>query len=262
MVYCPKCKTEYEDHAHMCADCEVELVPNLEEYTYMKDLIRVKSNDSEELLKYLDYSGISKVETIEEGDTLLIKVAQEDYEKAVTYLKVYIHEHMEEEDEEDYYFDEYSSEEIDVDATVSDMNSTVLTFGVVGVGILVLTALNYLDIVSLRGFNKNMITIVFGLLGATFVAIAIHTNKKIDDAKEKGSSKESILADMVIAYKEKYSMTSFYKDHRIKTKDVDEGALYFLVFDVLKKEVKKMYPEAEDVMINTVVERLYDEIEE
>ena len=53
MQYCPKCKTEYEDHADMCVDCDLQLVPNLEEHTYMKELVRVKKADSEKMLKYL-----------------------------------------------------------------------------------------------------------------------------------------------------------------------------------------------------------------
>ncbi len=260
MQYCPKCKTEYEDHATMCVDCEVALVPNLEEHTFMKDLVRVKINDSENMIKYLEYSGITKYEKVKEKDTYLLKVAQEDYEKAVTYLNVFIHENMEETDPEDYYLDEYTSEVVDTKAKVSDMKSTVLTFGFVGTGILLLAFLNFFDIVPIPGFNKLMLTIVFGVLGVIFVGIAVKTQAGIGDAAEQVNSKEAELDDMATGYKFKYSMENFYKEHKIKTDGLDEGALYFLVFDLLKKEVKKMYPKAADTIINTVVERLYEEI--
>ena len=260
MQYCPKCKTEYEDHAKMCVDCDVALVPNLEEHTFMKELVRVKINDSENMIKYLEYSGITNYEKVQEKDTYLLKVAQEDYEKAVTYLNVYIHENMEETDPEDYYMDEYTSVEVDTEATVSDMKSTVWTFGVVGVGILVLAVLNFFDIVPIPGFNKLMLTIVFSVLGVIFVGIAVKTQNGIGHASEQENSKDSEINGMVLGYKDKYSMEKFFKQHKLKTEGLDEGAVYFLVFDVLKKEVKKMYPDAEDTIINTVVERLYDEL--
>jgi len=261
MQYCPKCKTEYEDHATMCVDCDIELVPNLEDHAYMRELVRVKKADSEQMLKYLEYSGITKTEILEEGDTLLISVANDDYESAVTYLKVYIHENMEEDDSEDYYLDEYTSEEVDTEATVSDMRSTVLTFGVVGVGVLVLTVLNYFDVVSIGGFNKLMFTAVLGLLGIGFIMIAIKTQKGIGEAAEVGTSKEALIESLIQGYKDKHSMERFYDNHKIKKADMDAGALYFLVFDALKKDLKAMYPEESDTVINTVGERLYDALD-
>lgn len=261
MQYCPKCKTEYEDHATTCVDCNVDLVPNLEDHTFMKDLVRVKVADSEQMIKYLEYSGISKYETIKEGDALLIRVAQEDYESAVTYLKVYIHENMEEDDTEDYYMEEYASEVLDTEDTVSEMKSTVTTFGVVGAGALILAILNYLDIVSIGGFNKTMFSTVLGLVGLLFIGIAVKTHRDIDGTEVAGTSKEAHIDGLIRGYTDAYSIERFYDTHKIKKGDMDEGALYFMIFDVLKKEVKKMYPDEPDTIINTVVERVYDLLE-
>ncbi len=262
MQYCPKCKTEYEDHATICVDCDVVLVPNLEEHSYMVALVRVKGNDSENMLKYLEYSGITNYETVNEEDTILIKVPQEDYETAVTYLKVYIHENMEEDDKEDYYLDEYESEIVDPGATVAEMKSTVMTFGIVGGGILLLAILNYFDIVPIKGFNKSVLTVVLSVLGIGFAFVAIKTQRDMGNTVENGSSKEETLNRMVQGYKEKYSLERFYENHKISKDGMDEGALYFLVFDQIKEEVKKMYPEESDLMINTVVERVYDALGE
>lgn len=261
MQYCPKCKEEYEDGVEMCVDCEIPLVPNLEDYTYMKDLVRVKINDSEDMIKYLEYSGITNYEKEAEGDTYLLKVAQEDYEKAVMYLNVYVREHMEEDDIEDFYLDEYVTEEVDAEGKVEDMRSTVLTFGIVGAGVLIIAILNWFDIVMIRGFNKPMLTVVFGLLGIGFMIIAYRTQAKIGETAETETSKEDEIQSMVESYKVKQPLDNFYKSQKLQVDGLDEGALYFLVFDVLKKDVKKMYPEAADAIVNTVVERLYDEIE-
>lgn len=260
MQYCPKCKTEYEDHADMCVDCNIPLVPDLENHAFMKPLVKVKKGDSDQMLKYLEYSGIKKYEKELEGDTYLLKVPEEDYENAVMYLNVYIRENMEEDDVEDFYLDEYTTEEVDSEAKVNDMKSTVWTFGVVGGGVLLLAILNWFDIVSLSGFNKPMITTVFGILGIAFLIIAYRTNSGISAAAVSETSKEALIDAVVDKYKEKYNLENFYKSHKIKTDGLDEGALYFLVFDVLKAEVKKMNPEVQDTVVNTAVERLYDEI--
>lgn len=258
MQYCPKCKTEYEDHAEVCVDCDLALVPNLEDHTFMKELVQVKVADAQRMVEYLDYSGITKIEKEAKGDSYLLKVPQESYEDAVMYLGVYIRENMEETDTEDFYMDEYITEETDGDTKVSDMKSTVWTFGGVGAGVLVLTALNWFDIVSLKGFNKPMLTVVFGLLGLGFLIIAYRTNSGIGAAKETEDAKEARITAVVNGYKEKRPLDGFYKKHRIRQEGLDEGALYFQVFDVLKKDVKKLFPDENDTIINTAVERLYD----
>lgn len=261
MQYCPKCKTEYEDHATMCVDCDIELVSDLSENTYMKDLIRVKVNDSEELLAYLAYSEITKVEKVKEDDTYMIKVAQEEYEEAVKFLKVYVHEHMENDDEDDFYFDEYGSDVLDVDNKVSDMKSTVMTFGGMGAVLIVVALLNAAGVISLRGFNPLLLTLVLGGMGLGSIAIAFKTNRDITNAEASGQSESALVDEMMMAYKAKHNLATFYKDHQIKTDEVDQGALYFFVFDVLKKEVKKLYPDQNETMINKVVEMLYEEID-
>ena len=261
MQYCPKCKIEYEDHVKECADCGVPLVDDLTVHTFMQNLVRVKKGDAPRMLEYLEYSGFEKIETEEDAETVLIKIAQEDYEKALQYMKVYIHENMEEDSTEDYYLDEYTLEEVDTTATVSDMKSTIYTFGVLGVALLVLDALNYLDIITIAGFNKSMLTVVLGVLGIGFVGVAIKTAKDLGGAAEKGNAKEELIAGMIEGYKNKYPLGNFYRSHKIKKDQVDDGALYFMIFDVLKKEVRKMYPDEADTIINTVVERIYDELE-
>ena len=261
MQYCPKCKTEYEDHVTQCSDCHVDLVPNLEDHAYMKNLIRVKVNDSEELIKYLAYSGISTIEKIEEGDAYIIQVPEEDHEKAVTYLQVYVREHMQTDDEEDYYYDEYLTEVEDSEDKVADMRSTVMTFGFVGGLLIVVAILNYLGVISIRGFDPVMLTVVMGAMGVGSIGVAIKTNNDIAGAESHGAAKEERIEAMVSSYTGKYPMATFYKDHRIKVDQVDEGALYFFVFDIIKKEVKALFPNEDDVMVNTVVERIYDMID-
>lgn len=260
MVYCPKCKTEYEDHATECADCHIELVSDLENSVFMKPLIAVKKGDLEEMLKYLEYSGISPVETEEQKGSILISVDQEQYEEAVTFVRVYVKEHMDDDSEEDYYFNEYDVEIVDTENKVADMRSTVYTFGFIGVFCTGVAVLNYLDIIKLAGFNKLMLLVVLGVLGLVFIGIAVKTAGGIGSASETGKEKERLIEDIFKWYTTSNDLSSFYRSHKIKTDELDEGALYFYVFDILKKDVSKEYPNAPDSIINAAVERIYDEI--
>lgn len=260
MAYCPKCKAEYESHVELCADCNIELVPDLDNHVYRKPLIKVKKAELEEMLRYLDYSGIKDVEVTSEKDGELIMVPQESYEQAVTYLKVYIHEHMEETNEDDYYFDEYEVEDTDTEGTVADMKSTVYTFGFVGAGALVVAVLNYLDIITIAAFDKMVLTVVLLVLGVGFILIAVKTAGGIGEAAEAGQAKSDQIDAIVDWYRDEKGFEGFYKRNRIKRDEADEGALYFFVFDILKKEVSKQYPEVGETILNAAIERIYEEL--
>jgi hypothetical protein len=99
-MFCPKCKTEYREGFSRCADCDVDLIPELppepepsEEYV---DLINIKTyssrHDAELAKSFLasngvnavvsgdDYGGIHPGLSFSTGVRLLVK--EEDVEKA------------------------------------------------------------------------------------------------------------------------------------------------------------------------------------
>lgn len=262
MPWCPKCKTEYEEHMVQCVDCHIDLVPDLENHTYMKDLIAVKPDDSEELLRYLTYSGIQKVETVQKDDNLIIKVGEKDYESALAFVKVYIREHMEETNEDDFYFDEYEAETVDVKGKVSEMKSTVYTFGTVGVLSIVVGILNFLEIIKIGGFNKIMISSVLIIMGSLFTYIAFHTRKDIEVTKAEGETKEQMHLNMVANYFDTKSEQGLFGLNGIKEADFDDPAMYFAIIDRIKVQVKNQNPEAPSVLINGACETIYDQINE
>lgn len=260
MPWCPKCKNEYEEHVEICVDCKIELVPNLNDYTYMKELIKVKKDDSEELLRYLEYSGVLHIESEEIEENLVVSVGAEEFEKALTYLKVYIHENMEEVNEEDYYFDEYETEIEDTTGKIDDMKSTIYTFGIVGIGIILVAMLNYFDILQIKAFNKVTLTLLLGGMGIMFLFIAIKTKNDMASVSEKSEDKDNIILDIVEWYKSKYDLDLFYKKNNIDVNEFDEGALYFAAYDIIKKEIRKHYNEVDEILINKAVEFIYDEL--
>lgn len=260
MLYCPKCKTEYEDSAVECSDCKVPLVGDLSKETFMVPLIKVKKPDLEEVLAYLEYSKIEPIEVEEQDGEVLIIVGQEVHEQAMAFMSVYVHEHMEEDHEDDYYFGDYETHIEEKEDKVTEMKSSVLSFGVLGAGMVIVGLLNYLDIISLKGFNKSLITVVLCLVGLAFVGVAIKTkndlSKKLDEEDVVANQKEALHE----AYRSKYPLTAFYNRNGLDVSEIDEGASFFVMVDLIKQEIQALNMNFDEVTVNTVSEEIYDKI--
>ena len=99
-MYCPQCKTEYRNGFSKCADCDVDLIPELspepepsEEYVVLIDIKTFSSRQDAELAKGFlasngidavvsgdDYGGIHPGLSFSTGVRLLVK--EEDVEEA------------------------------------------------------------------------------------------------------------------------------------------------------------------------------------
>jgi len=260
-MYCPKCKTEYEAEIKLCADCQIDLVETLENVVWMKPLIQVKEVEVAELINYLEYSGIKHMDVLEKDGKHLIQVGENEYEQALIYLKVYIQEHMEEADDADYYFDEYTTEIENPIDKMANMKSSVTTFGLLGVGLLIGVGLNYVGLYTLPGFNKVVVLMIGLVLGLGSLAIAIKTKQDMNALKDTIGVKETVLEEMVHWYKKEKGIESFFQRHDTPEEALDEGALYFYISDIIKSELKEKYAEVEGKYINEAVEILSEKIE-
>lgn len=261
-MYCPKCKIEYEEGIHSCADCNVELVPTLENVVWMKPLIKVKEVEVEELIKYLEYSGINNIEVLEEEDKQLIQVGEGEYEKALTYLRVYVQEHMEEAEDEDYYFDEYITDVENPSDKVSEMKTSVTTFGVLGIVLIIGVTLNYFKVYTFGNFNRTMLLFVGLLLGVGCLWIAITTSRSMNKVKDTIGKKESVIEEIIDWYKKEKGIDTFFERHKVEKGKLDEGALYFYISDKVKLELKEKYEKIEEKYINEAIEVIHEKIVE
>ncbi len=263
MPWCPECKSEYEQGVTECAECHVPLVDDEENAVAMRPLIKVKRADLDELLEYLDYSSITERTLEEDNEGVLIYVSENQIADAAAYLKVYVREHMSDEEEEDnYFFDAYETENLDVKGKADEMRSSAVVLWILGGGLLMLAVLNFMDILPLPMFNKTVFTIAASFLGGMFVVMAVHSQKRIAGILDSGAGKTDQVDMMVNDYMDSGKVDKLKKKLGPKLKDLDEGAAYFAVMDAIKGELEKAYPEAANTLVNVAAEKIHEAIEE
>ncbi len=290
MKYCPKCKAEYEDTASRCGDCKIDLVWELEQAKIYKPIIEVKKSELNELEKYLEYSKITdyKVEDVEvltdfdpllggqratelvEGaigedaivnDTVRLLVPEEDYENVYKFIAVYAAANMADKDNKDeFYFDEYKTEKVDVEDKVSDLNGTVYSFGILGVGLVLFSGLSFAGVLKTPFSGNILFLIVAFLLGISSVFVAVNSKKKAQSLSVDVEKKEEKINQIFESFLSKNNVDKYLSKKDIDLSVMDEGAKYFAVFDLIKADILKDFPNEELSIINSVADKFYKKI--
>lgn len=259
MKYCPKCKTEYKDSALMCGDCKVELVGSLEEAKQYKNLLKLKQDEVEKVKEYLDYSGVKQYKFEEDGDSVVLSVVEDEYEKAYKYMTVYVSENMtSESNEDDYFFDEYKTEDVGSDSEVSDLKGTVYSFGIMGVIFVIFSGFSLLNVVKTPiSDNKMMIGMIL-IFGVVSLYVAYNTNKKATELKKVVEEKQDKLENLIKEFDEKFDLSNYLEHKKVDLEGEDDGVKYFIIFDMIKGDLKSIYPDESEGTINSVAEKVYE----
>ncbi len=259
MKYCPSCKAEYEDSATMCGDCKIDLVDSILEAKLYKQLLKIKKSELEKLEEYLKYSGIEDYRLEEEEETALISVPEESFEKAYKYVAVYISENMSDErNEDDYFFDEYKTEKVGSKTEVNDMKGSVLAFLILGVALLAFSILSFLGVInSPFTQNKLMLGVAF-VFGLVSLYTAFNTKKKIQDVEKDVEIKEGKINSLLDEFKDKFDLDTYLEDKSVDLESEDDGAKYFIIFDLIKVDLRNMYPDEAESIINSVADQIYE----
>ena len=259
MAWCPKCKEEYEDHIKECADCQVPLVHELKDIETDRLLIVAKTEEeSERAIEFLEYSGINTASVIKsEQDDFLVNVHQDDWEEASKFIRGFLVGEKEEVESEDYFFDEYTTLDIEENRELTEMKSSyqaLLGIGTIMFGIGIVSALGIV-----RVFAGNMAYIVI-FLGAVFAFAGLYSKKKMEEKKETHEKLQREYDDLYHWYVDQYPLERFEARHKMQLDDIDEGAKYFVIMDLIVKEVATNTQNAKEEMINTVADKAAQEI--
>jgi hypothetical protein len=259
MAWCPKCKEEYEDHVEMCADCHVPLVHEIKDIETDRLLIVVKSEEEgERALEFLEYSGIKTASVIESsGNEFLVNVDQDDWEEASRLIRGFLIGEKEEVEAEDYFIDEYAMLEIEDNRELTEMKSSYQALLGIGLFMFAIGLVSALGII--RVFAGNMAYIIV-FLGAVFALAGIFSKKKMDEKKVEHAKLRKQYDDLYYWYLDKYPLDRFESRHKIQLDEIDEGAKYFILMDLIVKEVKTNDQNAEEKMVNTVADKAAQEI--
>ncbi len=259
MRYCPSCKSEYEDSALMCGECKIDLVDSIEEAKLYKQLLKVKKFELEKLEGYLEYTNIYDYKVEELDGIAIISVSEELYEKAHKFVAVYISENMKDEkNEDDYFFDEYKTENIGLKTEVSDMKGSVIAFVVLGVGLIAFSILSFAGFIdSPFSQNKLMLGVAF-VFGLISLYTALNTNKKIKYVEKDVEEKESKINSILDEFRERFDLDTYLQDKSLDLENQDDGAKYFIIFDIIKVDLRNMYPDEAESIINSVADQIYE----
>jgi len=263
MAWCPQCKEEYEDHVKVCAECHVPLVDDLESVSYERILLIVNNEDeAKKGQEYLKYSGIGSV-SVKESDNeqgepvFILSVDEEDWEKATKIMQGYTLTEKKEPDKEEFYFDEYQTMNIQGDDALSELKSSYVSFVVMGAIVLGVGLINVLGVAS---FLRGNLPFMFVIIGAAFVGIGIYTRSSMETKKEAIKKTKDEFDKLYTWYNSQYSIDEFFNRNDLVFEDIDEGAKYFVLMDDIVKELKTNGFTENDLMINTVAEKIYNEL--
>lgn len=264
MAYCPQCKEEYENDVKVCGDCGIELVATMEE-AKIERMLMVLSSEAEvtKALEYLAYSEIVsasyKDAQNEHGEHVyVIYVNDDEWTKATKVMQGFVMSEKEEPNMEDYYFDEYDTIDLEAETDVSEIKSSYLAF--VGLGAII-AVLGILDMVAVIDALPGNMPLIFTVLGVIFIAIGLYTKSGIGAKEEAATNLKDEYERLYQLYIDRYPIEKFEKRHHIHLDDMDEGAKYFALMDMIVKECQGMNLTDNDRMINTIAEKVYQQLD-
>jgi hypothetical protein len=262
MPWCPNCKTEYEDHVTVCADCHVDLVSEeaLKTTVNFELLAIIPKPELRDIKEYLAYSKIEpiKEEKNEKGIALYVEAKQ--HKDALQFLKVYVHDKVSQE-EEDFDMPEYDTVDVKSGAKAKDLKSSGFSFSLIGGLLLVFGVLNILEIMTIM--RPGMYLYSFVVLGVVFIGIGINSYMKLPDVLEYEAMADSKVDSFIEWFNEKYTKASYIKKKKINLDKYDEGSLYFVIIDKLKADISIAFSddsEDNDKLINSACEIIYEDV--
>ncbi len=265
MAYCPQCKEEYEDDVKVCGECGIELVATLEE-AKMERMLMVL-NSEEEVSKALEYLAYSEIVSAvyreaenEHGEGVyVISVNDDEWSRATKVMQGFVLSEKQEPNMEDFYFDEYETIDIEGESDVSEIKSSYLAFIGLGGVIAVIGLLDVLGLVEILPGNMPMI---FTVLGIIFVVIGFYTKAGMGDKEAAATHLKEEFERLYQLYIDRYPIEKFEERNHIHLDDLDEGAKYFALMDMLVKECKSMDLTDNEPMMNTIAEKAYQQLDQ
>lgn len=269
MPWCPSCNTEYEAQIEECADCHIPLVSD-DEYKEVEkfELIGYVPHEPRQLLKdvveYLKYSKIDPIKQVAEHDQVAIYVAKSQKKAASKFFKGYIAGKMAEqrealqaarEDEPDSE-PEYETVNLNSEARLKEMQASAYSFIVIGIALTLFSVLNLTGILSM--INSNVYLIVFLVFGLACIVVSILSFRRVPHLKEEAENLKAHMEEIMNWFETRYTKASYLKKKKIKLKQHDEGSLFFVVADKMKKDLKRSFPEDSDALINSGCEMIFE----
>jgi hypothetical protein len=276
MLFCPKCKYEYEDDIKTCPDCGSELVSeliNTDEQFNNQVYYDENKEYLEQLKSFLKENGIENVSVNFEEDRNLYSLCTDTSSKfkATTLLNILFKEELEKEATENNEFSDLSATEYSSDKKANKKQgkyknalakyNDYFGTGIVNTIIGIIGDLAFIfDFYNIRS-NGSIITNV-GMIAifSFFLGSGIYYFVKSQKFKPEIAKEGKITDDIMNFIIQNYNKT--YIDDKIneKIQNIDENTIYFVRTAFITNEIKNRFNEIDDEYLDNLVEQLYEKI--
>ncbi len=120
-----------------------------------------------------------------------------------------------EEEEEDEPINEYETENFQDDTLVKDLKSSTYTFGIVGVALLVVSVLTFMEIITISFSDRYLFSGLMFVIAIAFIGIAINSGKRISSEAAHMTNRDRSISDMLIWFEDKYDIKKLSSTSRL-----------------------------------------------
>lgn len=271
MPWCPVCKNEYKEGISRCADCNVDLVEELEKET--KAVYFGERQKLETMNEFLKENGVQSGNiTLDEGEQVYeLFVAEPDLKKAVQILGIFLQE--EEEENENREEEQPKKQKIEPAAVYVDKKYradeyktsayTLFFVGVLGIVFLICMGFGVLPFFQLSTTTKLMMYVVLGTLFLVFLGFGVYSIKAYKRILAESDEEEDKIKEVEAHLKKCVTKEAINASLAGQAdKDQNPEALYFAMTEVIEEEIQKTFPDLEEALVAKLAEdhytRLYD----
>ncbi len=271
MPWCPKCESEFESHVKVCPVCDVELVVDLESVVNYSALVEIPTEEVDNLIEYLNYSGFKMFQFQESEETTQILIPEEDVKEAKRLLGIYLYQRQQEineelamseaeiddEEKDSAYINTPQRNRMDPQK-IDEMHSSVWSFLLLGGILSIIGLLNLFGVAHFLSV-KSMVYMCI-VIGAAFLAIGVLTKKRIPVYESQLKQQENDILNVKNWFLSQHAKDSYLQEMGILKENLDQGALYFKLMDQIKIELKEKYPQMDEIVLSSAADELVNSI--
>lgn len=277
MPYCPKCKNEYTDSVSVCADCNEPLVDRLEDLQEDSDTIVIlygEAEDLDEITRFLQYAEIESCALVvkEDYNKSYITINKKEEDKSRKLIALYRKNKQEEldktppvdeETEKSEISDLFSETKVYENKTekLNNLKSSAYTLLLVGIAGVIVVALAFAGILDFN-LSSQMKYIAYAIMGALFLIFIFFGIRALQDSKkvkQEAVTENDLTADIKTWFHENFNLES---DDLLLPDDMEEEIKYYKRIEYMKRLIKENFPSAEEALLDTIADDLYQEFYE
>lgn len=235
MAWCPKCKSEYVEGITKCADCDCELVEELEQ---------------EKTMSSWDEEVMSRAIAMQRAEQL----AKENPEAFELMMKAEAEKALKRQNAK------MSSRYVNNEERAQENKSSaiiLLAVGIVGFVLVVLFFFDLLPIHRLVG-NKYMVSGIMGAMFLIFIVMGVVSIKNFRILSKKAKSENNLTGE-IKRWCECY-MTAADVDYELFDEDTTEELKYFQRTEKMKEMIKNQFMNLDEGYLDRLIDEMYPEI--